>query len=64
MSTDDAGTKDGPWVVVVGDLASGFDIVGPFATWAAADEWADPMMDIAGFFLLEDPSSADGETRK
>jgi hypothetical protein len=52
MTTD---AKDGPWVVVIGDLFDGFDMFGPFETWDAANEWADAEPDVAGFFRLGKP---------
>jgi hypothetical protein len=57
--TDNDEHEDGPWVVVVGTLWDGFEIVGPFRSWDAASEWADPMMDIAGFCVLKEPSEED-----
>jgi len=57
MQDNAADDAQGPWIVVTGDLAIGFEYFGPFETWQAATDWADGMTDIAGFFLLQNPDS-------
>ena len=55
--TDELKEPGGPWAVMIGTFGNGFELFGPFETWDAASEWADPMMDVACFFLIQTPQN-------
>tara|TARA_R110000824_G_scaffold62155_9_gene164845 strand:- start:8 stop:208 length:201 start_codon:yes stop_codon:yes gene_type:complete len=48
-------TETFPCVLLIGDILTGYDFIGPFPNWAAAQEYADDQYDPYTIIDLSEP---------